>query len=237
MYKQATGVDRMVEPYSWLAQNGYTSASGYWREDDLQELLADRYEKQGWSVEREVWCPSDNGWGRADLILKKGNRTVVVEVKKRLTRESIYQSAMQASMYAQNLPGLSFMRFNKPEVWVIGFLPDMSEEQENSYKTARYIQDYKNSLIKELTVIFIDADEEYSGYVEPNIWYFLRKLFKLPRFNKPRLNVPSFSLAGLFKFNQTTFIALALLTAIALILADGETKQQDVQPPVIERRK
>lgn len=222
-----------TEPYTWLARNGYSNQSGYWKEEDLQNILQDRYEREGYSVDSEVWCQSRNGWGRADLILSGNGELVVMEVKKYLDRETIYQASMQAIMYAQNLP-VRYTR--KPKIEIIGFVRRGAEE--DAYKTARYVQDYKHPGIREVKVTFIDCDQTMNDLTEPSLRYFLNKfLFSKLKFRLPHIKVNFKNRNWLSLIaSQNAIIVLVLLLICSLVIIDREKTGQESIPVQTEQK-
>lgn len=66
-------------------------------EDALQSAVATRLQSLGWDVRQRVECAT----GEADLVAYRGNRVVVVEVKRHLTRKHIYAATGQVLAYQQ----------------------------------------------------------------------------------------------------------------------------------------
>ena len=93
---------------------------------------------KGIPCKEEVW----NGDIRADIVTSKA----VIECKKTLDRESIYQAYGQAQAYRQNL--------KREEIWIVGQYPTDPRAKEQAIKIAKEIE--KNS---QVTVSFIDDDE------------------------------------------------------------------------------
>ncbi len=113
-----------------------------WQEKDLQEYIANRLKKRGFQVECEVQA---NG-GRADIVSNWQGGTII-EVKKYLDRNTIYQAFGQANLY-----GLK----NKHKLVIMGFMAPDTQEQKSALNTASMIQQDPR-----VSVIFVNLDKDW----------------------------------------------------------------------------
>ncbi len=107
-------------------------------ERELQDYCIRVLRSKGIQCKEEVW----NGDIRADIVTPKA----VVECKKILDRDSIYQAFGQAQAYRQNL--------KREEIWIVGQYPTDPAAKAQAIKIAKEIE--KNGHV---TVSFIDDDE------------------------------------------------------------------------------
>jgi hypothetical protein len=114
------------------------TAQRFETEKALQDYCLMVLRSKGIQAKEEVW----NGSIRADIVTS----TAVIELKKVLNREALYQALGQAKAYQNNL--------GKKEIWIVGQYPQSSTEKEQAIKIARELE-------KDETVIvsFIDDDE------------------------------------------------------------------------------
>lgn len=118
-------------------------------ERDLQEHCTRVLRSKGIPCKQEVW----NGDIRADIVTGRA----VIECKKILDRDSLYQAFGQAQTYRQNL--------KREEIWIVGQYPTDFTAKEQAIKIAKEIEKNAN-----VTVSFIDDDpfwnEEQRGRFE-----------------------------------------------------------------------
>lgn len=105
-------------------------------ERELQDYCLQVLESKGITAYEEVWC----GQVRADIVTARA----VMELKKRLDRNAIYQAYGQAMVYQKFL--------NKPEVWIVGQTPTDPTERATAFTVAKEIA---SSIVK---VSFIESD-------------------------------------------------------------------------------
>lgn len=128
-----------------LAVSDFVEKAGLpikWQERDLQTYLMECLESQGFQVRDEI---KSNG-GRADIVSDFLGGSIV-EVKKYLDRDTIYQAVGQLHLY-----GLG----NTRKLVVMGFLTTDGSKQDSALTTASMIkQDPRYS------VIFVNMDSEW----------------------------------------------------------------------------
>lgn len=171
-------------PSSFVEKAGFPVR---WQERDLQEYIADRLRQRGFHVETEVKA---NG-GRADIVSNWQGGTIV-EVKKYLDRNTIYQAFGQLNLYGLN---------NKHKLVVAGFLTVNAEDQQSSFTTASMIEQDPR-----VQVIFVNLEEEWlPGSQMIRSW--------LPKLSSPRM--PNFKdwrwWIGFVKTNPMLVIAFVVL--------------------------
>jgi hypothetical protein len=93
-------------------------------ERDLQDYCMRVLKSKGIHCREEVW----NGDIRADIVTTRA----VIECKKILDRESIYQAFGQAQTYRQNL--------KREEIWIVGQYPTDPRAKEQAIKIAKEIE-------------------------------------------------------------------------------------------------
>lgn len=96
-----------------------------WREEDLQKAIASRLIQYGYKAELEVKC---NG-GFVDIATDFDGGTII-EIKKFLTRDTIYQAAGQLHLYGIN---------NEYKLLAIGFLPSNEGDIQQARTTASMV--------------------------------------------------------------------------------------------------
>lgn len=110
------------------------------REEDIRQYIEARLNQQGVAFEREVAC--GNGI-RADLVTPD----MVIEIKRRLNRGTLYQAYGQGVAYQKLL--------NKPKLLIIGLAPT----SEAKYQEAQRIAE--NVRAESVEVVFIDKDPNW----------------------------------------------------------------------------
>lgn len=148
-----------------------------WQERDLQIYLMNCLEQKGFQVRDEV---KSNG-GRADIVSDFQGGSII-EVKKYLDRETIYQAVGQLHLYGFG---------NKRKLVIMGFLTTDTSKEASALTTASMIeQDPRYS------VIFVNVENEWYPGAEshsPVSWKF-----RLPQWvtNFDWLKKPAFSQRG-----------------------------------------
>jgi len=105
-------------------------------EKDLQDYCLQVLRSKGITACSEVWC----GGLRADIVIDRA----VLELKKVLTCDSIFQAVGQGKIYQS--------RLKKEELWIVGQMPKDYESFKSALHTAR-------ELAKEgIRVSFVDRD-------------------------------------------------------------------------------
>lgn len=131
-----------------------------WKESDLQNYIAHKLTEMGFGAKLEVGC---NG-GRADIVTNWNNS--IIEVKKYLDRNTIYQAVGQLNLY-----GLG----NNRNLVVMGFLTPDGREQQSALNTASMV--IQDSRIK---VIFVNLEDQWlpgqQGFARLNPFKFNIKL-------------------------------------------------------------
>ncbi len=162
-----------------------------WREKDLQEYIASELRQNGFSVRIEVPC---NG-GRADIVTNWQGGTII-EVKKYLDRNTIYQAFGQLSLYGLN---------NQHKLVVMGFLIVDANEQPSALKTASMIE--QNQRTK---VIFLNLEQEWLPKNKFSISW-ISHIFSLPKFSLPKLHMGNWN--TLFYIVKANPLILVLVVA------------------------
>jgi hypothetical protein len=111
-----------------------------WREEDLQKAIASRLIEHGYQAQTEV---KSNG-GFIDIATDFDGGTIV-EVKKYLTRDTIYQAVGQLHLY-----GIG----NEYKLLVMGFLPSNEGDQAQARTTASMV-----SQDERISCLFIEQGE------------------------------------------------------------------------------
>jgi hypothetical protein len=128
----------------------YTLQSGrFSSERELQDYCIRVLRSKGIHCKAEVW----NGDIRADIVTSRA----VIECKKILDRDSIYQAYGQAQAYRQNL--------KREEIWIVGQYPIDLRAKEQAIKIAQEIEKNAN-----VTVSFIDDDEFWNEDYQRGEW-------------------------------------------------------------------
>lgn len=129
-------------------------------EKELQDYCLAVLRSKGIQPKEEVWC----GGLRADIVIDRA----VIELKKTLTRDAIFQAVGQGERYQK--------RLKKNELWIVGQMPKDDESARSALHTAR-------ELAKEgIRVSFVDRDVYWQA-IEPDDIYpiFRPQLPQLPR--------------------------------------------------------
>ncbi|MBW4557921.1 MAG: hypothetical protein KME59_18695 [Trichormus sp. ATA11-4-KO1] len=158
----------------------FVEAAGFplpWQEKHLQQYISDRLTERGFQTHLEVQA---NG-GRADIV-SNWQGGAIIECKKYLNRDTIYQAVGQLNLYGLN---------NTHKLIVMGFLTPDAREQPSALKTASMVE--QNPRIQ---VVFVNTDEEWLpgskvriGFGDFSFWNL--RLPQLPNFQDWRwwLNV------------------------------------------------
>ena len=96
-----------------------------WKEEDLQKAIASSLIEHGYKVQTEVKC---NG-GFIDIVTDFDGGTII-EIKKQLTRDTIYQAAGQLHLY-----GIG----NEYKLLAMGFLPSNEGDVQQAKATASMV--------------------------------------------------------------------------------------------------
>jgi hypothetical protein len=128
------------EVITWAMITANLELPEKWREEDLQKAIASRLTKHGYKVQTEV---KSNG-GFIDIATDFDGGTIV-EVKKYLTRDTIYQAAGQLHLY-----GIG----NEYKLLAIGFLPSNDGDQAQARTTASMV-----SQDERISCLFIEQGE------------------------------------------------------------------------------
>lgn len=150
-----------------------------WKEKDVQDYIAKYLQKQGYKVSLEVTL----GRGRADIIAQKGTTQEIIEVKKFLTRDCIYQALGQATCYS----GFLKTHFNQHKILLIGFAPKpFTQAYDDAQNTASYVKSLGHE------VIFINEDEKWlpsNSSKKPRIHYYMNLFNLLSKFSFENLAI------------------------------------------------
>jgi hypothetical protein len=114
------------EDVSWSAITANLELPDKWREEDLQKAIASRLIEHGYKVQTEV---KSNG-GYVDIATDFDGGTII-EVKKYLTRDTIYQAAGQLHLY-----GIG----NQYKLLAMGFLPSNEGDIQQARTTASMVE-------------------------------------------------------------------------------------------------
>lgn len=128
------------EGVSWSTITANLELPEKWREEDLQKAIASRLTKHGYKVQTEV---KSNG-GFIDIATDFDGGTII-EVKKYLTRDTIYQAIGQLHLY-----GIG----NEYKLLVMGFLPSNEGDQAQARTTASMV-----SQDERISCLFIEQGE------------------------------------------------------------------------------
>lgn len=113
------------EDVTWQLLTANLELPDKWREEDLQKAIASRLIEHGYKVQTEV----KNNGGYVDIATDFDGGTII-EVKKYLTRDTIYQAAGQLHLY-----GIG----NEYKLLAIGFLPSNEGDQAQARTTASMV--------------------------------------------------------------------------------------------------
>ena len=166
-----------------------------WQEKDLQDYLADKLRQRGYRVETEVKA---NG-GRADIVSNWQGGTIV-EVKKYLDRNSIYQAFGQLNLYGLN---------NTHKLVVMGFLTVNAEDQQSAFTTASMIEQHPR-----VQVVFVNLEKEWQPAGGKSV-FAVPRLFSFPKFKLPEFRDWKWWVA-IAKTNPLVLIAIATILFIYL---------------------
>jgi hypothetical protein len=128
------------EVITWAMITANLELPEKWREEDLQKAIASRLTKHGYKVQTEV---KSNG-GFIDIATDFDGGTII-EVKKYLTRDTIYQATGQLHLY-----GIG----NEYKLLVMGFLPSNEGDQAQARTTASMV-----SQDERISCLFIEQGE------------------------------------------------------------------------------
>jgi hypothetical protein len=123
------------EVVTWSTITANIELPEKWREEDLQKAIASRLIEHGYQAQTEV---KSNG-GFIDIATDFDGGTII-EVKKYLTRDTIYQAAGQLGVYGKG---------NEYKLLAVGFLPSNEGDIQQAKTTASMVE---NERIK---VLFI----------------------------------------------------------------------------------
>ncbi|BCL40020.1 hypothetical protein [Nostoc sp. MS1] len=113
-----------------------------WQERDLQKYISDRLTARGFTTRLEA--PANGG--RADIVTNwQGG--AIIECKKYLDRNSIFQAVGQLNLYGLN---------NTYKLIVMGFLTPDAREQPSALKTASMVEQDGR-----IQVVFVNLEEEW----------------------------------------------------------------------------
>jgi hypothetical protein len=114
-----------TENITWSTITANLELPERWKEEDLQKAIASRLIQHGYKAESEVKC---NG-GFIDIATDFDGGTII-EVKKYLTRDNIYQAAGQLHLY-----GIG----NEYKLLAMGFLPSNEGDVQQAKTTASMV--------------------------------------------------------------------------------------------------
>lgn len=145
-------------------------------EKELQDYCLSILRSKGITARSEVWC----GGLRADIVIDRA----VIELKKVLTRDSIFQAVGQGKIYQS--------RLKKDELWIVGQMPKDYQSFKSALHTAK-------ELAKEgIRVSFVDRDAYWqAGNYQP----------VLPQF-------PQISLRWLEQYRVALVVGFIILTLL-----------------------
>ena len=176
-----------------LTPSVFCESAGFppqWKEVDLQHYIAQRLTDRGFRIQMEVKV---NG-GRADIVSNWMGGSII-EVKKYLDRNTIYQAFGQLNLYGLN---------NNRKLIVMGLLTPDAREQQSALTTASMIQQDTR-----VTVIFCNTSEEWLPNSKVSIKFagFNFKLPELPQLDNWK-----------WWFNLIKKHPLLLIAAIAILM-------------------
>lgn len=204
-----------------LAISDFVDAAGMpvkWQERDLQLYLMRCLEDRGFQVKDEVKI---NG-GRADIVSDYlGNS--IIEVKKHLDRDTIYQAVGQLHLY-----GLGNVR----QLVIMGFLTSDFNKRESALTTASMIQQDTR-----YSVIFVNVEKEwYPGTSRsrssPIQWNFnlsaLSRNFSWLKNPLPVHKILFTTLLLLYKFLKANPFPTLLVLIVLYALTTSPNSQQSI---------
>lgn len=149
-------------------------------EKELQNYCLQVLRSKGIQPKEEVWC----GGLRADIVIDRA----VIELKKTLTRDAIFQAVGQGKIYQS--------RLNKDELWIAGLLPKDAESARSALHTAR-------ELSKEgIRVSFVDRDAYWQAIGTETIYPIFRS------------QLPQISFDWLERYRVMFAVAFIILTLL-----------------------
>ncbi|WP_341532096.1 hypothetical protein WKK05_39705 (plasmid) [Nostoc sp. UHCC 0302] len=184
----------------------FVEAAGFperWQEKDLQLYLAQRLTERGFHT--QVEAPANGG--RADIVTSwQGG--AIIECKKYLDRDDIYQAVGQLNLYGLN---------NTHKLIVMGFLTPDAKAQPSALKTASMVEQDPR-----ISVIFVNLESEWLPGNKIMFSWFPR-FFSLPKFSFPHLPLLSWRWwLGVTKDNP-----LLLVLAVALLCVTVEQMKRE----------
>lgn len=176
-----------------------------WQERDLQQYISDRLIERGFTTQLEATA---NG-GRADIVTSWLGGAII-ECKKYLDRDQIYQAVGQLNLYGLN---------NTHKLVVMGFLTPDALSQPSALKTASMVE--QNPRIK---VVFVNIDEEWLPGSKVRIGLGNFRLPQLPNFKDWR-----------WWFNVAKANPLILVLALSLFLGVLPEVQKVISAPSMQQ--
>ncbi|NJL19593.1 MAG: hypothetical protein HC895_00255 [Leptolyngbyaceae cyanobacterium SM1_3_5] len=165
-------------------------------EKDLQNYCLEVLRSKGIQPKEEVWC---NGL-RADIVIDRA----VIELKKTLTRDAIFQAVGQGERYQK--------RLKKDELWIVGQMPKDSDSAKSALHTAR-------ELAKEgIRVSFVDRDAYWQA-IDPDDIY--------PIFRPQLPQLPRLPLGWMERYRVMFAVAFIILTLLV-----WDTKTRSARVPI-----
>ncbi len=183
-----------------MLPSSFVEAAGFperWQEKDLQQYLGDRLKKRGFQAHLEVQA---NG-GRADIVTSwQGG--AIIECKKYLDRNTIYQAVGQLNLYGLN---------NTHKLVVMGFLTPDAREQPSAMKTASMVE--QNPRIQ---VVFVNTEEEWlsGSRIAPSR---LVQFFSLPKLLRTNLDLGNWR--WWFRFAKANPMLMIFAVAVVSLTA------------------
>jgi Restriction endonuclease len=183
-----------------MLPSSFVEAAGFperWQEKDLQQYLGDRLKERGFQTQLEVQA---NG-GRADIVTSwQGG--AIIECKKYLDRNTIYQAVGQLNLYGLN---------NTHRLIVMGFLTPDAREQASALKTASMVE--QNPRIQ---VVFVNTEEEWlpGNRIAPSR---LVQFFSLPKLLRTNLDLGNWR--WWFRFAKCNPMLMVFAVALVSLMA------------------
>jgi hypothetical protein len=187
----------------------FIEAAGFpipWQEKHLQQYLGDRLKERGFQTQLEV--PANGG--RSDIVTSwQGG--AIIECKKYLDRDTIYQAVGQLNLYGLN---------NTHKLVVMGFLTSDAREQPSALKTASMVE--QNPRIQ---VVFVNTEEEWlpGNRIAPSM---LVQFFSLPKLLRINLDFGNWR----WWFRVAKANPMLMIFAVALVsLTASQMKREFTQ--------
>ncbi|MCC5639801.1 hypothetical protein LC593_29045 [Nostoc sp. CHAB 5844] len=142
----------------------FVEAAGFplpWQEKHLQQYISDRLKERGFITQQEA--PANGG--RADIVTNWQGGSII-ECKKYLDRDHIYQAVGQLNLYGLN---------NTHKLVVMGFLTPDAREQPSALKTASMVEQDRR-----IQVVFVNLQEEWLPSSQVQVGFGLWN-FRLPQ--------------------------------------------------------